>query len=44
MNAPRRGSDPPRLDGTMAALVATIRRHHLDAATEQDRGVSPSRS
>jgi hypothetical protein len=37
MNMPGGGSDPARLDGRLTALVAAIRRHHLDAATEQDR-------
>jgi hypothetical protein len=37
MNAPRPGSDPPRPDGTIAALAAAMRRQHYDAATEQDR-------
>jgi len=34
-----RGSDPARLDGQLTALVAAIRHHHLDAATEHDRAL-----
>jgi hypothetical protein len=32
-------TDPARLDGELIALVAAIRRRHLDAATERDRAL-----
>ena len=39
MTTPTHGTDLQAPDGGLAALVATIRRHHLDAATEQDRSL-----